>query len=196
MALNPEARTFIPDAPQASGLEFQRQIESLAQEMAGWATVLPASSNLREYLGRSQMQAVNSTVLPPWLTLVCNGDFPVLAEPRQHDYSHLFEGTAEDELKISHALHHVDEFSYQGHKVWLYDFPQGGHTSSHTHDKFEITGVVFGKIKVDGRIYRAGQTHIAPPGTYHMGATEDQPAIIVCTLMNGAQETKNGVHKF
>ncbi len=180
----------------AATIEYRRRIDSLVQEMAGWASVIPVFGRLDEYLEGINMQEVKSTVLPAGLVLLCLRDLSVLPQPKQHDYSYLFKNNPEDESKISHALHHVDEHEYNGHKVWVYDLASNSHTSEHTHDRIELERVLYGKVKVNNQIVHAGQTHIVHPGTYHPTETKGEPAIVLCALMDGAGESKNDVHKF
>lgn len=195
MALSHELSGTSRDADFTT-FEHRQKLNALIMDMESWAGVIPVFGNLKNQLDHINMQVVKSKVLPPGLTLLCSRDFLVLPEPKQHNYSHFIESSDEDESGVSHALHHVDEFEYLGHKVWLHDLAAGKHTSKHTHGKVEIQRVLYGKIIVNDQIIYAGQTHVVQPGSFHSAKTIDQPAIMLCTLMDGAGEKKDDVHKF
>ncbi len=194
MAVARERYGFGPQEFELSQFDQQNQLDSLIAEMADWAKVITDSGRLEKYLEQTKNQKVNSTVLPSGLALICLSEFSVLKKPIKHDYSHLFTGDTEaDERITSHALHHIDGFAYKGHRIWLHDLDK--HTSEHAHNKFEIERVLHGKIKTDGVIIQTGETHIVPPNTLHPVQVYDGPAIMLCTLMNGAQEDFDEIHK-
>ena len=172
------------------------QAEGILDQMSKWASVIPASFAVEEYLEKENMQIVTNSGLPDDLVLACSRDFPIEPDPKPHDYSASFPNGKVDERAITHAINYVDAFNYKGHKLWLQVLPPNLFTSDHTHKKHEARRVLFGQVAEGNKIIRAGQGRIVPPDTYHRSTTFTQPAIMLCALVYGAEALTPKIHNF
>ena len=188
-------RVYSLDRSSAIGLEYGRRLELLKAEMPSWAAVVPTFPHINQKAAEYNLQVFNSEVLPEGLSVVCLIDFPVLAQPRKHDYSHLYTGDPEeDRKKTSHAFHYVDGVNYKGHKAWIHGLLE--YTSTHKHSKHELQLLLYGEIDVGGKMFRAGDLHVVEPGMNHSATAHKKGAIMLCVLMDGATEEEEKVHLF
>jgi hypothetical protein len=185
----------VEQARSASVKSLNQKIESVVADMETWAGIISERNDIDKYLEATRRQQIKSKFLPSGLLLVCSDEFPVDGDPKPHDYSHLFKGIPEeDDALITHALHHVNGFNYDGNKIWLGELDL--FTSKHVHEDIELQRILYGKVKVNGKTINVGETNIVIPNTFHRAEAIDGPAVMLCTLMNAAEQDDEEIHKF